>query len=254
MAIDCDGFVRHLPHYESLRAWQIFEADGRRMQVWRTQGQAIPDQLALNLPIYPLYQRARAFHYGVHPKTQIWPSPTPCVKTASSLASSRFAMLTAAYGTPKSGNGFSWSIFSPNLHEVETMIGPGEPLRCPAARCRGGAHRRLAHGRGRFARPPSRHRRNWHIPPVATTTVVDACGAGNAYCGGFLVGWVQAATCVWLDCMARWQPVFWWSRLACPRHGWRLSASRPGHGWIFSLPSSNDFDKPGHQALSTTLP
>src|SRR5690242_16095544 len=46
MGIDCAG-IRHLPQYPSLRAWQIFEYDGRRTQVWRTQGQAIPDQLAL---------------------------------------------------------------------------------------------------------------------------------------------------------------------------------------------------------------
>jgi hypothetical protein len=30
-----------------LRAWQIIEADGRRTQVWRTQGATIPTHLAL---------------------------------------------------------------------------------------------------------------------------------------------------------------------------------------------------------------
>ena len=29
----------------------------------------------------------------------------------------------------------------------------------------------------------------WHIPAVETT-VVDPTGAGNAYCGAFLAGWV----------------------------------------------------------------
>jgi sugar/nucleoside kinase (ribokinase family) len=30
----------------------------------------------------------------------------------------------------------------------------------------------------------------WSIPAVETT-VVDPTGAGNAFCGGFLAGWVQ---------------------------------------------------------------
>jgi sugar/nucleoside kinase (ribokinase family) len=31
----------------------------------------------------------------------------------------------------------------------------------------------------------------WHIPAFATQ-IVDPTGAGNAFCGGFLVGWVQS--------------------------------------------------------------
>ena len=38
------------------------------------------------------------------------------------------------------------------------------------------------------------HQRNtgasWQIPAYPTN-VVEPCGAGNAYCGGFLVGWLQ---------------------------------------------------------------
>ncbi len=39
-----------------------------------------------------------------------------------------------------------------------------------------------------------------HVPPVPVSKIVDQTGAGNAYCGGFLVGWhrtadLQAASC-----------------------------------------------------------
>jgi sugar/nucleoside kinase (ribokinase family) len=30
----------------------------------------------------------------------------------------------------------------------------------------------------------------WHIPAIETS-MVDPTGAGNAFCGGFLTGWVQ---------------------------------------------------------------
>ena len=44
--IDTTG-LRRDPDHRSLRAWQIIEEDGRRTQVWRTQGATIPTHLAL---------------------------------------------------------------------------------------------------------------------------------------------------------------------------------------------------------------
>lgn len=192
MGLDCAG-VRHLSHYESLRAWQIFEYDGRRMQVWRTQGQAIPDQLALRFEdLPPAYQTARAFHYGIHPEKPnlaiahalrpngvlVGIEPFRHADQPLSAAELR-AIVTAG------------QIFSPNLHEVETMIGPGEPVTqlhrlvdagAQIVALRMGAEGSLVHR--------ADTQETWHIP-APVTTVVDACGAGNAYCGGFIVGWAQ---------------------------------------------------------------
>ena len=68
MEIDCAG-LRHYPQHESLRAWQVTDWDGRRTQVWRTKGQAIPDQLALRYELLPAtYHAAKALHYGIHPE------------------------------------------------------------------------------------------------------------------------------------------------------------------------------------------
>jgi hypothetical protein len=44
--IDGEGIRRSREHH-SLRAWQVIEEDGRRTQVWRTQGATIPAHLSL---------------------------------------------------------------------------------------------------------------------------------------------------------------------------------------------------------------
>jgi len=192
MGIDCAG-VRQLSHYESLRAWQIFEHDGRRMQVWRTQGQAIPDQLALDFSdLPPGYQTARAFHYGVHPENPnlavahtlrangVVVGIEPFKHADRPLAEAELRALVSA-----------GQIFSPNLHEAETILGWDEPT---------GLIRRMAEAGAEIvalrlgAAGSIVHRADtgetWQIPAFATR-VVEPCGAGNAYCGGFIVGWVQ---------------------------------------------------------------
>jgi sugar/nucleoside kinase (ribokinase family) len=192
MAIDTAG-VRRYPHQETLRAWQIFEWDGRRMQVWRSQGQAIPDQLALRYDDLPeSYRTAQGFHYGIHPDH-------PNLAVAHSLRNNGVivgiepfkhadrpltdeqlhAMVTAA------------PLFSPNLYEVETMIGPADPLTQVHRLAAAGAEvigLRMGEAGSLVHRADTGE--TWQIP-ACPVTVVDACGAGNAYCGGFLVGWVQ---------------------------------------------------------------
>jgi sugar/nucleoside kinase (ribokinase family) len=192
MEIDLAG-VRRYPQHPTLRAWQIFEEDGRRTQVWRSQGQDIPDQLALryeDLP--PAYRAAQGFHYGIHPndpnlavgqalmRTGVEVSIEPFKHADQRLRGDELRALLAA-----------GRIFSPNLYEVETMIGPGEPLAQLRRLVVAGAEvvaLRLGADGSLVQRADTGE--TWRIPAFPTT-VVDACGAGNAYCGGFLVGWVQ---------------------------------------------------------------
>lgn len=192
MEIDLAG-VRRYPQHSTLRAWQIFEEDGRRTQVWRSQGQAIPDQLALryeDLP--PAYWAAKGFHYGIHPNDPNLAVGQALMRTGVEVSIEPFKHadqqlrgdeLRAILATGR--------IFSPNLYEVETMIGPGEPLtqlqRLVAAGAEIVALRLGAEG-SLVQRADTGE--TWRLPAFPAT-VVDACGAGNAYCGGFLVGWVQ---------------------------------------------------------------
>jgi cytidine kinase len=192
MEIDTAG-VRHYPHHETLRAWQIFEWDGRRMQVWRSQGQAIPDQLALRYDDLPeSYRTARGFHYGIHPdhpnlvvahrlrNNGVIVGIEPFKHADRPLSADQVhAMVTAA------------PVFSPNLYEVETMLGPADPLTQLHRLAEAGAEivaLRLGDAGSLVHRADTGE--TWQIP-ACPVDVVDACGAGNAYCGGFLVGWVQ---------------------------------------------------------------
>ena len=85
-------------------------------------------------------------------------------------------------------------VFSPNLHEAQSLVGAGEPLAVVRRLMDGGAQvvalrmaaaGSIVAGAGRAAR----------IPPVPVH-VRGQVGAGNAYCGGFLAGWVQTGDVV----------------------------------------------------------
>lgn len=192
MGIDTAG-VRRYPQHATLRAWQIFEEDGRRTQVWRSQGQAIPDQLALHFAdLPPAYRTARGFHYGVHPDH-------PNLTVAHALRNNQVIVGIEPFKHADHRLGLdelralvsAGQVFTPNLYEVETMIGPADPLTqvqrlaaagAPVVALRMGAAGSLVHRADTGE--------TWRIP-ACPVTVVDACGAGNAYCGAFLVGWVQ---------------------------------------------------------------
>ena len=192
MGIDTAG-LRRFPQHASLRAWQVFDWDGRRTQVWRTQGQAIPDQLGLafeHLP--PAYQRARAFHYGVHPDS-------PNLAIAHALRTNDVLVGIEPFKhaeRPLSTNELqamvtAGQIFSPNLHEAVTMLGPGTPEQLIEQMVQAGAQivaMRMGEAGSLVRRADTGE--TWQIPAFATT-VIEPCGAGNAYCGGFIVGWVQ---------------------------------------------------------------
>lgn len=192
MDIDTTG-LRRDPAHRSLRAWQIIEEDGRRTQVWRTQGATIPTHLALRPEQVPTsYWAARGFHFGVHPEAPnlhimqalqthgVTVSVEPFREASRPLSDAELrALLT------------SCELFSPNLVEAETLVGSGDPLAlirrltdagATIVAMRMGADGSLVH----HAATGETH----HIPAVKTA-VVDPVGAGNAYCGALLVGWLE---------------------------------------------------------------
>jgi len=185
--------IRTFAQYQSLRAWQVFEYDGRRTQVWRTQGQAIPEQLALQIDHFPAsYKKARAFHFGIHPDNPnlavihalrdagIVVSVEPFRDAGRELTSKHVQMLVSA-----------GHIFSPNLIEAESMFGTADPHEQIKRMVAAGAQiiaLRMGEAGSIVHRADSGE--TWQIP-AAETAVVDPTGAGNAYCGGFVVGWCE---------------------------------------------------------------
>ncbi len=177
----------------SLRAWQLYEQDGRRTQVWRVEPGPIFAQVAHTRDaLADGFPHARGVHLGIHPErppldllyrlrangtiVSIEPfRPAPAPPAPADL----HALLTAT------------DIFSPNRREAESLVGPGEPESLVSRLVEAGASvvtLRLG-GDGSLVHNAATGKAE-RVPAVETN-VVDVTGAGNAYGGGFLVGWVE---------------------------------------------------------------
>jgi len=79
--------------------------------------------------------------------------------------------------------------FLPSEQEVQSMLGNGDPwlAACRFAEAGPQAVVVKAGSRGSFIYD-CRAQRRWHVPAYPTT-IVDVTGAGDAYCGGFMVGY-----------------------------------------------------------------
>lgn len=177
-----------------MRAWQILEADGRRTQVWRTPGEVVPAHLAMRPEQLPdIYRKARGLHLGVHPE-QPNLALVAALRAGGTVVSiepfreaSRRLSTAEVEALLRAGD-----IFSPNVAEAESLVGSGDPAYlleqllaagATTVALRMGAEGSLLRRAGSGT--------TWHIPAVPVP-VVDSVGAGNAYCGALLVGWVES--------------------------------------------------------------
>lgn len=197
------------------RAWQLMEAGGRRTQVWRMADEVISAQLARSLDrVPPGYHTAMGFHLGVHPDDpslefarQLRTLPSHH-RAASSL---RFPIVSLEPFKPADhppsdaalrGLCSAADIFSPNRVEAQSLVGRAAPEELARRLADAGARivtLRLG-AEGSLVYDGARH----HHVPAIPVAVVDPTGAGNAYCGGFLAGYVQTGDAL---TAARWGTV-----------------------------------------------
>ncbi len=192
----------HLTDLPTPRAWQVLEADGRRTQIWRTKERVVGARLGRTLDHVPSrYHTAQGFHMGIHPQEpdldfiRQLRALAPSNRPMSDLRPSTISLeLFKPADRPLTDAALrrlcsAADIFSPNLIEARSLVGNGSPdelarrLTDAGARIttlRMGADGSLVYDGIRLQRVPS-----------VQTTVVDTTGAGNAYCGGFLAGYVQ---------------------------------------------------------------
>ncbi len=223
MDVDVAG-VRHKAQ-PSARAWQIFEADGRRRQLWRVEGAALVQHLARRVDLLPAhYLQARSFHLGVHP---LEPDLgfIAALRCAAALAKPALSLATPeralAEGDAKRAVGetsFSEAplisvetfkpaerrleadelralltaadVFSLNLEEAQSLLGEGTAERYLADLFAAGA-RLVTLRMGAEGALVADGQRVQHIP-AAPVRVQSLLGAGNAFCGGFLAGWLES--------------------------------------------------------------
>jgi sugar/nucleoside kinase (ribokinase family) len=172
------------------RAWQLFETDGHRTEVFRTGYEAFK---AFN-PAPGEVPRDLLSAAGAHLHAE---APEPLREWAALLraAGCRFILwepwdiiCTREKYEMVAGILPEVDCFSPNLEEARQMTGLHEPVdilqrfssdgaRMVALRM--GAGGSLVSHAGEAA---------IHVPVVPVRQVVDVTGAGNAYCGGFVAG------------------------------------------------------------------
>ncbi|MFN8468079.1 MAG: PfkB family carbohydrate kinase [Caldilineaceae bacterium] len=192
MAIDTAG-VRLQPQYPTLRAWQILEEDGTRTQLWRTRGSVIPAHLAFAPDLIPpAYWGARGFHFGIHPEHPNLAAMQALRARGTAVSVEPFRAAERRLNDEELRTLLgSCDIFSPNVEEANSLVGSGTPEEQVARLAAAGAPivalRMGAAGSLVYAAAAGTAE---YIPAVPAA-VVDQVGAGNAYCGGFLVGWLE---------------------------------------------------------------
>lgn len=175
------------------RAWQVVEANGLRTQVWRVDEDVRRRQLGRSVEKMPrAYLGAKGYHFGVHPLFPDYKFIDELNKQEAVISIESFcpaahqpqqAALSRLLG--------SADIFSLNEHEAITLVGSGKPHELAARLMDAGAKvLTLRLGDNGSLVVNAETQKAFHIPAIAVP-VVDAVGAGNAYCGGFLVGFCE---------------------------------------------------------------
>jgi hypothetical protein len=173
------------------RAWQIFEWDGRRTELFRVDEFApfiygtTPDQIPA------AYHAARGVHLlcdaarlpgwrALYPKaTLFWEPPQP--------------FMVAENGEAFRDGLRAVQIVSPNLLEARQVYGFGDPVKLVGAMLDDGAAVvALRLGEDGSLVGQRDHPSLIRVPAVPVPEIVDQTGAGNTYCGGFLIGWVES--------------------------------------------------------------
>lgn len=172
-----------------LRGWQLFEEDGRRTEVLRM----VPQGLFADHPVPEMYPAAYAD--TVRGMTILnggagfmqWRDRFPDALLLWEPGQ--------AYMRPENRDEFCRTlpfadIISPNLVEAQAVYGREQAPDLVRQMLRDGA-RVVALRMGDAGSLVGEKGRDalLHVPPIPVSRIIDQTGAGNAYCGGFLVGW-----------------------------------------------------------------
>lgn len=173
------------------RAWQLFEWDGRRTEIFRVD-ELNPFLYGPDLDALPSwYRAARGVHLLRNGEVAPWRATLPGATLLWEpiqpfMAPENAAAFRAALPLV--------DIVSPNLLEAQALYGLSDPAAlvramlddgATVAVLRMGEQGSLA---GRQGDPDL-----LRVPVVEVAEIVDQTGAGNTYCGAFLVGWCQTA-------------------------------------------------------------
>ena len=176
------------------RAWQLLEFDDRRTQVWRVAPRVVQEQLGRSIGNIPgEYQNAKGYHFGIHPDEPDIDFIRSLKELGGIISIEPFKPAEKLLPSDVMHQLMSQiDIFSTNLVEAESLtgrVGPDES----AARLLGFGTQVVVMRMGeRGSIVYERENKRGLNVPALNVQVVDPVGAGNAYCGGFLVEWANS--------------------------------------------------------------
>ncbi len=186
--VDVSGLVVR-DGYATARAWQIFEEDDTRIEIFRTDYDQFDRKKVTIANLPPSYRSAKGFHIqwgslvetaelvrnlrAINPNVQLVLEATPN-DTQDAQAQLRQILPQIA-------------LFAPDRKEASTITGKSEPeALCDELLAWGAPLVAIRMGaRGSMVKSSSGE--GWILPAVPTD-IVDVTGAGNSYCGGFVTG------------------------------------------------------------------
>jgi len=190
--IDLSG-VRVRKDIHTPRAWQIFDEDERRIEIFRTDEEEFRQTQPTFAHIPAHYLQAKGYHLlrdnlpelsdlieqlrGANPKVLLlWELCPPQIEADPRQIRSILERV---------------DIFCPNHSEATHLCDRTEVEEILEELVAWGARVvALRLGKEGSAVRAREGKESWRIP-VVPTKIVDVTGAGNAYCGGFLVGYSQ---------------------------------------------------------------
>ena len=175
------------------RAWQLFEADGQRTQVFRTSlSEFAANQVRFD-ELHAQVKQAHGFHVQRRGSMDETTRLVRQLKVANPSAVVVFKPVDAYLGLDRA----AWTpllracdVFLPNLDEAATLTGEASPADMATALVNWGVDRVVIRMAEQGIWVQDKQGNRWRIPAVPTQ-VVDVTGAGNAFCGGLLAGAVE---------------------------------------------------------------
>lgn len=184
------------------RAWQLFEMDGTRNEVFRTSFEEMADQIPTPQEFPEVYRSLKGVHLHCSPNHVgtwvtflrsfadpfiLWePWDTFCI----SENWQRFCQLARLV-----------NCVSPNLSEGRQLTQLDDPERIAERMLEEGAQMLALRMGEQGSLLVTCEGLRLHLPPARPQCMVDVTGAGNAYCGGLIAGMAQYGDVVRAGCM-----------------------------------------------------
>ncbi len=186
--------------YERFRLWLLYDDDESRVEVMRRPR----DWSEMRVPptrVPAGYHRARGIHTVEPDAAQMTFLRHLKAEHGTALCVESFASLQdMGNHAALAGLLTGVDLFSPDLADAMARTKAADPHACLDALQPVGADvlaLRMGAAGSLVRHVPTG--RTWHVPAVPTR-VVDVTGAGNAYCGGCLIGWVETGDAARAGC------------------------------------------------------